>query len=171
MLHSSPNKLHANASDAPHWPAPVSVASRFVPATLVEISLRHGRVDLVAAGGTDALVFVINVRRRVQRLFQSHRAQQRRGPPQRINVAHRFGDFDPRRGADFLLDEVSRENRLQRFRRHRLFGARMQRRRQRFGKIGVEVIPCGRNVRLHQIETGFLAHNENWLASILVERR
>src|SRR3954447_24923608 len=30
--HSSPNSRHANASDEPHWPAPVSVASFLMPA-------------------------------------------------------------------------------------------------------------------------------------------
>ncbi len=30
--HSSPNSEHANASDEPHWPAPVSVASFLIPA-------------------------------------------------------------------------------------------------------------------------------------------
>ena len=29
---SSPNSEHANASEEPHWPAPVSVASFFTPA-------------------------------------------------------------------------------------------------------------------------------------------
>jgi hypothetical protein len=37
---------------------------------LVVIRLRHRGVRLVAAGGADALVFVINVRRRLQRLLQ-----------------------------------------------------------------------------------------------------
>ena len=30
--HSSPNSEQANASAEPHWPAPVSVASRLIPA-------------------------------------------------------------------------------------------------------------------------------------------
>ena len=30
--HSSPNSEHANASADPHWPAPVSVDSRSIPA-------------------------------------------------------------------------------------------------------------------------------------------
>ena len=30
--HSSPNSEQANASDEPHWPAPVSVASFLIPA-------------------------------------------------------------------------------------------------------------------------------------------
>ncbi len=32
---SRPNSAPANASDEPHWPAPVSVASRFTPASLL----------------------------------------------------------------------------------------------------------------------------------------
>ena len=31
---SSPNRLHANASEEPHWPAPVSVTSLSMPACL-----------------------------------------------------------------------------------------------------------------------------------------
>ena len=30
--HSSPNSEHANASAEPHWPAPVSVVRRLIPA-------------------------------------------------------------------------------------------------------------------------------------------
>ena len=30
--HSSPNRLQANASEEPHWPAPVSVDSFLTPA-------------------------------------------------------------------------------------------------------------------------------------------
>ena len=30
--HSSPNSEHANASAEPHWPAPVSVLRRLMPA-------------------------------------------------------------------------------------------------------------------------------------------
>ncbi len=125
---------------------------------LVVIGLGDGGVDLMAAGGAGAFVFVINMRRGIQDPLQSHGAQQRRGPPERIDVAHRVGDFNPLFAAEFLLDEVARKNRLQRFRRQRLFGARMQRRRQRFGKVGVEIIPGGGNIGLFQIESGFLVH-------------
>ena len=76
---------------------------------LVVIGLGDGGVGLVAAGGAGALVFVINVRRRLQRLFQPHRAQQRRGPPQRVDFADLVGNRDPPVGAHFLLDEVFRE--------------------------------------------------------------
>ena len=34
-LHSRPNRLHASAMDEPHWPAPVSVAMRVMPASLL----------------------------------------------------------------------------------------------------------------------------------------
>ena len=32
---SSPNRAPAKASEEPHWPAPVSVTSRFTPACLL----------------------------------------------------------------------------------------------------------------------------------------
>ena len=62
---------------------------------LVEVSLRHRSIGLVAAGRTGAFVLVINVGRRFERALQPHRPQQRRRPPQRIDLAHRFRDFDP----------------------------------------------------------------------------
>ena len=125
---------------------------------LVVIGLGDGGVGLVAAGGTGAFVFVVNVRRRLERLLEAHRAQQRRGPPQRVNFADLVGDRDPAVGAHFLLDEVFRENRQQGLRRYRLFGARMQRRRQRLGKVRQKIIPLFGNVLLAQRETDFRAH-------------
>ena len=125
---------------------------------LVVISLRHGGVGLVAAGGAGAFVFVINVRRGLERLLEAHRAQQRRRPPERVNVADLVGDRDPAVGAHFLFDEVFRENRQQGFRRYRLFGARMQRRRQRFRKVRQQIIPLFGNVSLGQREVGLRAH-------------
>ena len=44
MLHSRPNTLHANASDEPHWPAPVSLASR------LGVEAPASRQDLEAIG-------------------------------------------------------------------------------------------------------------------------
>ena len=61
--HSSPNSLQANASDEPHCPAPVSVASLLDAGLRVLVRLRHGGVRLVRAGGRDALVLVVDVRR------------------------------------------------------------------------------------------------------------
>ena len=75
--------------------------------------------------------------------FQPHRAEQRRrGPPQRVNVADLVGNRHPAVGTHLLFDEVLRENGQQRLRRNRLFGSRMQRRRQRFGKSARRLYHC-----------------------------
>ena len=152
-MHSKPNSLQASASDG----APLAGAGLGGQALgaghLVEIGLGDGGVGLVAAGGADALVLVINVRGRLQGLLEAHRAQQRRGPPQRVNVAHRLRDFDPALRAHLLPHEVLGEDRQQRFRRHGLFGAGMQRRGQRFREISQQVVPGLGNVGLCQVKT------------------
>ena len=61
---------------------------------LVVLGLRHGGVQLVRAGWADAFIFVINSRRRIQRLLQPPRADQRRRPPLRVNLPHLSGNLD-----------------------------------------------------------------------------
>ena len=75
--HSRPNCAQANASAVPHWPAPVSVVSRRTPGLGVVVRLRHGGVRLVRAGRRDALVLVVDPRRRAERLLQPVRPVQR----------------------------------------------------------------------------------------------
>ena len=125
---------------------------------LVEVSLRHRSIGLVAARRTGPFILVVDVRRRFQRPLQPHRPQQRRRPPQRIDLAHRFRDFDPPVRAHFLPHQVLGENLRHHLQRHRLARARMQRRRKGFGKIGQQIVPLLGNVRLRQHESGGLAH-------------
>ena len=80
---------------------------------LVIISLRHGRVGLVAAGGRDALVLVVDFRGRAQRLLQPRRAAERRRPPQPEDFEDFFRDIDPPLRRHLLLDEVHGEDRRQ----------------------------------------------------------
>ena len=94
------------ASADPHWPAPVSVVRRLVPSCLVVVGLGNGGVGLVRAGRADALVLVVDVGRRVQRLLQAARAEQRRGTPLRVDLAHRAGNLDLALGADLLQDQA-----------------------------------------------------------------
>ena len=117
---------------------------------LVVVGLRHRRVGLVAAGRADALVLVEDARRRIERLFEAARAEQRRRPPQLVNLAHRLGDFDPALGGHFLRDQRHREDRRQVGRSDRLLGARMQRRRQRLRQVGRDVVPGLRNAIFRQ---------------------
>ena len=87
---------------------------------LVVVGLRHRGVRLVAAGGADALILEVDVRRGIERLLQAVRADQRRRPPQPIDVAHLFGNLDPPLGRDLLHDDLHREQRRQVVRPDRL---------------------------------------------------
>ena len=64
------------------------------PGLGVVVRLRHGGVRLVRAGGRDALVLVVDPRRRAERLLQPVRPVQRRRPPQPVDVEHLVGDVD-----------------------------------------------------------------------------
>ena len=86
----------------PHWPAPVSVVSLVMPSLCVVVRLRHGGVRLVRPGRADALVLVVDPRRRVERLLQPVRPEQRRGPPQPVHVEHPAGDVDVPLAGDLL---------------------------------------------------------------------
>ena len=55
----------------------------------IEKRLGHGRVGLVAAGGADAFVLVINVGRGIEDALEAPGAIQRRRPPLPVDVAHR----------------------------------------------------------------------------------
>ena len=56
--------------------------------------LRHRGVRLVRAGRRDALVLVVDPGRRAERLLQPVRAEQRRRPPQPVDVEHLARDLD-----------------------------------------------------------------------------
>jgi hypothetical protein len=93
-LAAEPELGAANASAEPHWPAPVSVVSRFTPGLGVVVRLRHGGVGLVAAGGGDALVLEVDARRGVEQLLEVAWPGTAARAPQRVDVADRLGDLD-----------------------------------------------------------------------------
>ena len=106
--------------------------------------LGHGRVGLVRAGRAYAFILVIDACRRIQRLFQSPRPVQGRGPPLFEDVPHRFRDIDVTFTAHFLLNHRHREDGREVVRRDGLPGARVQYRRRRFRQVRDDVIPaCG----------------------------
>ena len=76
---------------------------------LVVVSLRHGRVQLVRPGRARALVLVVDVRRRIERLLKPARAVERRRTPLRINLPHLFRNLDLALGAHFLQESGSSE--------------------------------------------------------------
>ena len=91
--------------------------------------------------GADALVLVVDARRRAERLLELVRPVQRRGPPLAVDVQNLARDLDvPLRG-DLLQDQVHREERLERLRADRLVRARMQRRGRGLRQVGDEVVP------------------------------
>ena len=118
---------------------------------LVVVSLRHGGVQLVRAGRADALVLVVDVRRRIERLLKPARAVERRRTPLRINLPHLFGNLDLALAADFLKNQAHGKQRSQIVRADGLMRAGVQRRRQRLGQIGKHVVPDTWNAVLRQI--------------------
>ena len=112
---------------------------------LVVPGLRDGRVGLVAAGRADALVLVVDPRRRAEVLLQPAGAVQRARPPQRQQAEDLLGDVDPPLGGDFLLDEVHREHRGEHVRADGL-AVRPQRGLERRGQVGRQVVPLPRHL-------------------------
>ena len=73
---------------------------------LVVEGLRDGGVRLVAAGRADALVLVVDVGRRIERLLEAVRPVERAGPVQAVGVADLLGDLDLALAADLLADQA-----------------------------------------------------------------
>ena len=125
--------------------------------------LRHGGVGLVAAGGRDAFVLVVDLGRRAQRLLQAVGADQRGRPPQLEDLAHRLGDRDLALGGHLLQDQFHREQRRQVVRAHRLQRARVQHRRRRHRQVGGDVVPVRGHLALVEQELGGRAHGRGLL--------
>ena len=125
---------------------------------LVVPGLRHRGVRLVRARRRDAFVFEIDLGRRLQRLLQPARADQRRRPPHAVDVADRLRDVDGALRRHLLQDQRHREQRLEIAGADRLLGAGMQNRRQRLRQIGREVVPSFRNLRFVENEFDLTAH-------------
>ena len=141
------------------------------PRLAVEIGLRHRRVRLVRAGRRDALVLVVDVRRRVERLLEPSRPEQRRRSPQRVDLADLLGDLDPRLGRDLLLDQRHREDRREVGRAGRLHRRRAQRRQRLAGQVRGQVDPVGRDPLLVEDVLGRVAHSLSCPGSAGLSRR
>jgi hypothetical protein len=111
----------------------------------------------VAAGGTDALVLVVDVGGRIERALQPHGADQRGWPPEFVDLAHLFGHGDVPLLGNLLEDQFHREERGERLRADRLMGAGMERRRQRRWQVGGDVVPLLGKVAFAQQDLGFHA--------------
>ena len=131
----------------------------------VVVRLRHGGVRLVRPGRGDALVLVVDPGGRVEQLLQAAGPEQRRRPPQLVDVEDRAGDVHVRVAGDLLADQLHREQRREVVRPDRLARARVQRRRRWRRQVGDDVVPLGRDLRLIKDELGPLAHGLLHLSS------
>ena len=162
-LHLIPNSAPAKASDDPHWPAPVSVASFLMPACWLYQACGTAVLGLWLPAGRDALVLVVDLGRRAEGLFQTVRTDQRRRPPQLEDLAHRLGDRDLTLGGHLLHDQFHREQRRQVVRTDRLHRARVQHRRRRHGQVGGDVVPVLGHLALVEQELGLGTHGRGLL--------
>ena len=127
--------------------------SFLMPASCVVAGLRHRGVRLVRAGGRHAFVLVVDLRRRAERLLEPTRAEQRRRPPQPVDLAHRLGDLDLAFGATppAAISAIGNSG-------ARSSGptgcmrARVQHRRRRHGQVGRDVVPVARQLALVEQE-------------------
>ena len=108
--------------------------------------------------GETALVLVVDPGRGVQQLLQPVGAEQRRRPPELVDVDDLAGDVDVVLAGHLLADQLHREQRRQVVGADRLEGARVQRRRRGRGQVGDDVVPLVRDLRLVKDELGPLGH-------------
>ena len=125
---------------------------------LVVEGLGDRGIGLVAAGGTDALVFVEDAGGRSERLLEPPGAIERRRAPQSIDVANRRRDFDMPLAADLLADKGHRKERREIGRADRLPGSRVEHRRRRRRQVGDDVVPGVRDLALAHEIFRMLAH-------------
>src|SRR5207245_657175 len=85
--------------------------------------------------------------------FQAEGPVQWAWPPELIDVAHLVRNIDPTLGADLLGDDVHREDRGQVGRTDGLHRAGVERRIERSGQIGGNVIPLAGQLTLTQDDT------------------
>ena len=116
--------------------------------------LRHRGIRLVAAGRADALVLVVDVRRRAERLLEPVR------PVQAARAATAGRSRGPPRGCRTYRSVVTscrisvhREERREIGGPDRLTRRRMQVRRRRGGQVGDQVVPVRRQLRTRRAGT------------------
>ena len=125
---------------------------------LVVEGLRNRGVGLVAAGRAYALVLVVDVGRRIERLLEPKGAHEGARSILLVELADRLRDLDLALGRDLLHDQRHREERRQIGRTERLVRPGMERRRLRHGQIRRDVVPGSRDLFLVQHETRSLDH-------------
>ena len=92
-----------------------------------------------------ALVLVVDVGGRPERLLEAMGSEQRRGSVERIGLPDGLRDLDLALGTDLLADECHREQRGEVVRTDRLAGARVEHRVRRRRQVGRDVVPGARD--------------------------
>ncbi len=112
---------------APPLPRP-GLGGELLDALLVVVEgLRHRGVGLVRPGGADALVLVVDVRRRPERRLEPVGAVQRGRSVRFVGFAHVFWDFDVAFARHLLCDHPHRKQRRKIIRPDRLPGTGVER--------------------------------------------
>src|SRR5215211_1715359 len=126
----------------------------------VVVGLRDGGVRLVAAGGGDTLVLVVDVRRGVEEPLQASGAEEGSGAPEGVDLPHLLGDGDVGFDRHLLANDLLREDRGERLGSDRLARPRVQWWLQLERQIRDEVVPVLRQRALVEQELRGL-HVEN----------
>src|SRR5436190_10608093 len=141
------------------------------PFPLVVKGLRYSRVGLVTPGRADALVLVEDARAGPDRLLEPSSAEERRRPPEAVELQHLVGDGDLRLLAHLLPDQLHRKERRQIVRPNRLPRPRMQHRLRSRGHVGANVVPTPRKLRFLEQELRLTHSPGTGLHAASIERR
>ena len=119
---------------------------------LVVVGLGHRGVGLVAPGGADGFVLIIDAGRSFQGLLQVVGPVQGAGPPQLIDAQYLVGDGNPALRAHFLLDQGRGKDGRQVGRGDGLAGARVEIRRHGGRQVGNDVVPLLGHLGFAQVD-------------------
>ena len=118
------------------------------------IYLRRRGIELVAAGSVVALKFVVDFRRRIQRLFEIVRPDKRRRAENAVKILYLFRNVDIAVSrVEFLITQFLTEDRQQIVPADRLMGARMQVGIGLLLHIRPQVVPLLRHLLFGKIHT------------------
>ena len=116
------------------------------------VCLRGRRIELVRAGRVVALEFIIDMRGRVECLFQTIGAHEGRRTEHTVKIENFLRNFDLFiRAVEFLFHAFFAEHRFQIFRRAGLARRGVQERVVLFGHVCLDVHPCFGHLRFAQI--------------------
>ncbi len=124
------------------------------PGLAVVVGLRHGRVRLVAAGRADPLVLVVDLRGRLEVLLEAAGAEERARAPEAEDVDDLLGDVDVPLGRHLLPDQLHREDRREVAGRRRFARLRVERRVERGGQVGLDIVPPAGHLLLVEVDLG-----------------